>query len=144
MAGGQDPYSIVALVNSPEDNHVSPSPSWLLTFWWYIKKGTLPCLPSIVGRDSSVDIATGSMAWVRFPLEAKFFFSLQRQNRLWGPPSLLSIGYRGLFLRPGHKADHYHVVPGSRKVGLYLHASYSFITCLIEHRGSFTSLYLQM
>jgi len=39
-----------------------------------------------------------------------FFFSLlSRPDRLWGPLSLLSSGYRGLFLevkRLVHEADH--------------------------------------
>jgi hypothetical protein len=47
-------------------------------------------------RDSSVGIATGyglddRGVGIRVPVVAKFLF--------WGPPSLLSNGYRGLFLR---------------------------------------------
>jgi hypothetical protein len=44
------------------------------------------------------------------PGSARFFFSLQRPDRLWGPPSLLSNGYQGLLLRgakrQGREADH--------------------------------------
>jgi hypothetical protein len=56
---------------------------------------------------------------VRSPAEAKdFSFSLCVQNTLWGPPSLLSNGYRGPF--PGGRAwpgvtltTHLHLVPRS-------------------------------
>jgi hypothetical protein len=55
----------------------------------------------IRSRDSSVGIATdyeldgpGSIP----PGSAKLSSSPQRPDRLWGPPSLLSNGYRGTFL----------------------------------------------
>jgi hypothetical protein len=61
----------------------------------------------IISRDSSVGIATDygtddQMIGVRFPAGAEDF-SLQtpRPDRLWGPPSLLSNGYRALFPRRG-------------------------------------------
>jgi hypothetical protein len=43
--------------------------------------------------ESLVGIPTGWIAGIRFP--ADFFSTPQRPNRLWGPPSLLSSGYRG-------------------------------------------------
>jgi hypothetical protein len=51
-------------------------------------------------RDSSVGTVTGYGLDGRssIPGVARFFSSPQRPNRLWGPHSLLSDGYRGLFM----------------------------------------------
>jgi hypothetical protein len=54
-------------------------------------------------RDSSVGIATGyglddRGVGVRVPVGLRIF-SPRRPDRLWGPPSLLSKGYRGLIPR---------------------------------------------
>jgi hypothetical protein len=66
-------------------------------------------------RNSAVDIATGyglDDQWVRIrvPVGARIFTSPCRPYRLWGPPSLLSNGYRGTLCpgvkRPGREADH--------------------------------------
>jgi hypothetical protein len=59
------------------------------------------------------------------------FFSSQRRCRLWGPPSLLTNVYQGFFSREqsGRSVKltvHLHLLPKSREVELYLHAS----TCL--------------
>jgi hypothetical protein len=58
----------------------------------------------VQSRDSSVGIATGyglddQGLGVRVPVGARIFTSPCRPDRLWGPPSFLSNGYRRLFPR---------------------------------------------
>jgi hypothetical protein len=80
----------------------SPSCTW--RDWvkpWETLLSLCPCL------DTSVGIATGygldgRGAGVRVPVESRFFFCPRRPYRFWGPLSLLSNGYLGLF--PGGKA----------------------------------------
>jgi hypothetical protein len=50
--------------------------------------------------DCAVGIATGYVLddqgfGVRVPAGVKFFYFPRRSDQLWGPPSFLSIGYRG-------------------------------------------------
>jgi hypothetical protein len=77
------------------------------------------CLPELSNthffyrsRDSSVGIATGCRLNDPGSISgsAKFFYSPQLPDRLWGPPGLLPNGYRGLFSpdanRQEREADH--------------------------------------
>jgi hypothetical protein len=74
-------------------------------------------------RDSAVGIATGYGLGdrgfgVRVPVASGIFSSLHHPDRLWGPPSLLSYGYRGSLLtgvkQQGREAE--HLPPASTKV----------------------------
>jgi hypothetical protein len=78
-------------------------------------------------RDSAVGIAAGyglddQEVGVQVPVGSRFFTSPCYPERLWGPLSLISNGYRGLFPRGwtgrGVKlTTHLHLVPRSRKCG---------------------------
>jgi hypothetical protein len=68
-------------------------------------------------RDSAVGIATGYGLddWgvgTRIPVGSRIFSSPRRPDRLWGPPNLISNGYRGGgaissgLKRTGREADH--------------------------------------
>jgi hypothetical protein len=78
-------------------------------------------------RDSSVGIATGyglddRGVGVRVPVGSRIFSTPRLPDRLWGPPDLLSNGYRWLFPRGlsdrGVKlTTHFQLLPRSRKCG---------------------------
>jgi hypothetical protein len=64
---------------------------------------SIPCCTIRSGsRDSAVGKATGYGLYdrgvgVRVAVRSRIFSSPRRSDRFWGPPSLLSNGYRGVF-----------------------------------------------
>jgi hypothetical protein len=106
----------------------------------------------IGSRGSSIGIALGYGLYdrgsmVRFPgggEAGNFFSSPPRPERLWGPPSLLSNGYQGLFLWgqscSGVKlTTHLHLVPRSENEWSYTSTpQYALIAwCLVKAQGQF-------
>jgi hypothetical protein len=99
--------TVYVMWHSLEDNwseEHSICPMWIKTH--LIALSLFIRVPSIQwGRDSSVGIATRLRAGILRNRDStpstgkRFVFSPQRPEQLWGPPSLLSNGSRGLFPR---------------------------------------------
>jgi hypothetical protein len=98
------------------------------------------------GRDSVVGIASGyglddRGVGVRVPVRARLFHSPSNPGRIWGPLSLLSNGYRGLFppevKRPGREADHSPPTNAEVKnTWIYISTSpYVFVEYCLSLRG---------
>jgi hypothetical protein len=88
-----------------------------LCFKQYVYAAVAPLISFLTtsSRDCVVGIATGyglddRGVGVRVSMGSKIFSSPRRQDRLWGPPSLLSNRYRRLFSpgikQPGREAAH--------------------------------------
>jgi hypothetical protein len=83
-------------------------------------------------QDSAVGIATGyglddRKIEVRVPVGSRIFSFRRRQDRLWGPPNLLSNEYWDALSLGGKSAEF------KENVSLYTHRSYAFKAyCLIS------------
>jgi hypothetical protein len=99
----------------------------------------------IKSRDSAVGMATGyglddQGFGIRVPVEAKTVIPQRRPDRLWGPSSLISNGYKGEGLSQGVKRlgrEAHHSSPTSaevKKTWIYTSTPpYAFMTyCLIS------------
>jgi hypothetical protein len=80
------------------------------------------------GHNITVDVTAGYGldGPASVPDSARFLSSPQCPDRFWGPPSLLSNGYRGLYLRGQSRQ-------GREVVELHLHSPYAFMGwCLVN------------
>jgi hypothetical protein len=90
-----------------------------------------------MSQDSSVGIVTGYMLDRLGSIpgrDKRYFSSPQCPDQLWGPPTLLSNGYWGLFFGWSMRlTTHLNLLLRLRMVELYLHCTYNFMTwCLIN------------
>jgi len=95
------------LTNQPA-SQPADLPTYLPTYLLFVR-------PSIHPSIHPPTYSTGLTTRVPFPAGAMmvyFFSSPPRPDRFWGPPRLLSNGYRERFSavvkRPGREADHLH------------------------------------
>jgi hypothetical protein len=119
---------------------------------WNFSVNKFPPPPVSFGsRDSVVGTATGYVldgrgVGVQVPVGSRIFSSPRRPDRIWGLPSLLSIGYRGLFPRwqRGRFVKltiHFQTEPRARKCGSihpFPHTPSWLSALLIKHRDNFT------
>jgi hypothetical protein len=78
-----------------------------MLFMVKLREQSLEIIIIIVSRDNTVGITAGyglagRGVGVRVQVGARFFTFPRRPDRMWGPPDLLSNGYRCSF--PGSKA----------------------------------------
>jgi hypothetical protein len=82
---------------------------------------------SVVGIANSYGLVDRGVG-VRVQVGSRIFSSQNRPGRFWGPPNLLTNGYRGALYprvnRPGRKVDHsLPTSPGVKKMWIYTFTS---------------------
>jgi hypothetical protein len=96
--------------------------------------------PLVVGRATGYGLDDRGVE-VRVPAGSRIISSPSRPYRFWGPPSLLSNGYRRLFLRAWGWPLTSNYCQGQENVDLYIHSPIHLHG--VAHRDNFTSLLIQ-
>jgi hypothetical protein len=101
-------YALCATKDYNNSEHIIRNMMWNISY----HRDTLTTTTLLRSRSSSVSIVSDYGLYYRGSILDRgrgFFFWPLRPDRLWGPPSLLSNGYRGPFpggkARPGRDAD---------------------------------------
>jgi hypothetical protein len=95
-------FSIIIITRGWHNRHISGLSAEWTQFdstppLFQLKNLILSCIHWYRSRDSVACIANGYGVGVRVPVGSRIFSSPRRPDELWGPPSLLSNGYRRLF-----------------------------------------------